>query len=97
MTNLYQRMINTNQSKFTDRDIEVSHHEFYSSHDGNVETLLLHIQMYMVIPWEITQITVDYDVYGASVADPECARGGGVSHILTEKGLLASLYSKKCM
>ena len=30
-----------------------------------------------------------------SVADPECARGGGVSHILAEKGLLASLYSKK--
>ena len=31
------------------------------------------------------------------VADPECAREGGVSHILSEKGLLASLYSKKCM
>ena len=27
---------------------------------------------------------------------PECARGG-VSHILAEKGLLASLYSKKFM
>ena len=26
------------------------------------------------------------------VADPKCARGGGVSHILAEKGVLASLY-----
>ena len=34
-------------------------------------------------------------IYCLSVADPECARGGGVSHILAEKGLLASLYSKK--
>ena len=32
-----------------------------------------------------------------AVADPECARGGGVSQILAEKGVLASLYSKKCM
>ena len=32
-----------------------------------------------------------------SVADPECARGGGVSHILAEKGVLASLFSQKCM
>ena len=32
---------------------------------------------------------------GNTVADPECARGGGVSHILVEKGLLASLYSRK--
>ena len=31
------------------------------------------------------------------MADPECARGGGVSHILAEKGVLALLYSKKCM
>ena len=31
------------------------------------------------------------------VADPECARGGGVSHILAEKGVVASLDSKKCM
>ena len=31
------------------------------------------------------------------MADPECARGGGVSHILAEKGMLASLYSKKCI
>ena len=30
------------------------------------------------------------------MVDPECARGGGVSHNLAEKGLLASLYSKKC-
>ena len=27
---------------------------------------------------------------GGAMADPECARGGGVSHILSEKGLLAS-------
>ena len=27
-----------------------------------------------------------------SMADQECARGGGVSHILAEKKLLASLY-----
>ena len=27
-----------------------------------------------------------------TVAYPECARGGGVSHILAEKELLASLY-----
>ena len=34
--------------------------------------------------------------FGSStVADPECARGGGVSHILAEKGMLASLYFKK--
>ena len=26
------------------------------------------------------------------VEDPECANGGGVSHILAEKGVLASLY-----
>ena len=26
------------------------------------------------------------------VADPEYARGGGVSHILAEKGVLASLH-----
>ena len=32
-----------------------------------------------------------------AVADPECVRGGGVSHILAEKGVLASLYSKTCM
>ena len=32
---------------------------------------------------------------GGAVADPECARGGGVSHILAEKGLLASLFSQK--
>ena len=31
------------------------------------------------------------------MADPECERGGGVSHILAEKGVLASLYSKKGM
>ena len=30
-----------------------------------------------------------------AVADPECERGGGVSHILAEKGVLASLYSKR--
>ena len=30
-----------------------------------------------------------------TMADQECARGGGVSHILAEKRLLASLYSKK--
>ena len=29
-----------------------------------------------------------------TMADQECARGGGVSHILAEKRLLASLYSK---
>ena len=29
------------------------------------------------------------------VADLECARGGGVSHILAEKEVLASLYSEK--
>ena len=29
------------------------------------------------------------------MADPECARGGGVSHILAEKRVLASLYFKK--
>ena len=29
-----------------------------------------------------------------SVADPECARGGGVSHIWLKKGVLASLYFK---
>ena len=27
-----------------------------------------------------------------TVADPECARGEGVSHILPEKRVLASLY-----
>ena len=32
---------------------------------------------------------------GGAVADPEYARGGGVSHILAEKGLLASLFSQK--
>ena len=32
-----------------------------------------------------------------TMADQECARGGGVSHILAGKRLLASLYSKKCM
>ena len=32
-----------------------------------------------------------------AVADPECARGGCVSHILLEKGVSASHYSKKCM
>ena len=31
------------------------------------------------------------------MADPECARRWGVSHILAEKGVSASLYSKKCM
>ena len=36
-------------------------------------------------------------LYNMSVADPECARGGGVSHILAEKRVLALLYSKKCM
>ena len=30
-----------------------------------------------------------------AVADPECARGGSVSHILAEKRVLASLYLKK--
>ena len=29
------------------------------------------------------------------MADPDCARGGGVSHILAEKRVLASLYFKK--
>ena len=29
------------------------------------------------------------------MADPECARGGGLSHILAEKRVLASLYFKK--
>ena len=32
-----------------------------------------------------------------TVADPECAKGGGVSQILARKRVLASLYSKKCM
>ena len=34
------------------------------------------------------------DVYKRQipVADAECARGGSVSHILAEKGVLASLY-----
>ena len=32
-----------------------------------------------------------------TMADQECPRGGGVSHILAEKRLLASLYSKKGM
>ena len=32
---------------------------------------------------------------GGAVADPECARGGGVSHILAEKRFLAALFSKK--
>ena len=32
-----------------------------------------------------------------TMADQECARGGGVSHISAEKRLLASLYSQKCM
>ena len=36
-------------------------------------------------------------LHTATVADPEYARGGGVIHILAEKGLLASHYSKKCM
>ena len=36
-------------------------------------------------------------VRGGAVADPECARGGGVSDILAEKGVSASLYFKKCM
>ena len=32
------------------------------------------------------------------MADPECARGGGVNHILAEKrGVIASFYSKICM
>ena len=31
------------------------------------------------------------------VTDTEGARGGGVSHILAEKGVLASLYSKNCI
>ena len=32
------------------------------------------------------------------MADPECAGGGGVSHILAGKrGVIASLYSKKIM
>ena len=30
-----------------------------------------------------------------AVADPECAKGGGLSHILAEKKELASLYYKK--
>ena len=29
-----------------------------------------------------------------TVADPECARGGGVRHILAEKRVLASLLQK---
>ena len=29
------------------------------------------------------------------MAYPECARGGGVSHILAQKRVLASLHSKK--
>ena len=29
-----------------------------------------------------------------TVADPECARGGGVRHILAEKRVLASLLKK---
>ena len=40
-------------------------------------------------------ISLLYGIY--PVADPECAREGGVSHILAEKRMLASLYSKKCM
>ena len=36
------------------------------------------------------QLTVTHT--HSPVADPECARGGGVSHILAEKGVLASLY-----
>ena len=36
-------------------------------------------------------------MFQCSVADPEYAREGGVSHILAKKGVLASLYSKKCM
>ena len=40
-------------------------------------------------------IHTDNQIITTSVADPECARGGSVSHILAEKGLLASLYSKK--
>ena len=37
-------------------------------------------------------IRLDKVLLMCTVADPECARGGGVSHILAEKGLLASLY-----
>ena len=37
-------------------------------------------------------------LYGhRTVANPECARGGGVSHILGEKRVLASLLSQKSM
>ena len=31
------------------------------------------------------------------VADPECARGGGVSHILAEKRGVSLTLLKKCM
>ena len=31
------------------------------------------------------------------VADPECARGGGVSHILAEKGCYFHFIPQKCM
>ena len=34
---------------------------------------------------------------GRSVADPECARGGGVSHILPEKRGVSFTLLKKCM
>ena len=52
--------------------------------------------------WEtlLSTLNISFQVIAhcqITVADPECARGGGVSHILAEKGVLASLYFKKCM
>ena len=40
---------------------------------------------------------VQHSCGSRAMADQECARGGGVSHILAEQRLLASLYSTKCM
>ena len=44
-----------------------------------------------------TKKCISWSSAQTAVADPECARRGGLSHILAEKGVLASLYSKKCV
>ena len=61
-----------------------------------------HLIYYVIRNLQLTQQTRDIHpmwihCWASAVADPECARGGGVSHILAEKGLSASLYSNKCM
>ena len=62
---------------------------FYNIYRGANETVI-HISYFTIPPWMFGTIFHWYPV-----ADPDCARGGGVSHILAEKrGVSFTLFKK---